>query len=111
MFPLRMGPTVLTNSNATLLTATKPTIVTSLTFTNTDSSERTVTVNLVPSGGTAAQGNRVVSALPIEAHDTYIQPLDIVMSPGDTLQGLASVTNVVNIMATYGDEKKLLRGL
>ena len=108
-FPRRIGPTVLLNTNAVLFTATMPTLVSSLTFSNTDVADRTVRINLVPAGSSLAQGNRIVPDLTIRANDVAMVPLELVMAAGDTLQGLASVTSVVNVTGTYGDEKKVLK--
>jgi hypothetical protein len=70
---------------------------------NIDSSARTITVYLVPSGGTAADSNAVCKAYSIAANTTV--RLDFLTSstygsllqPGMSLQALASVQNVVNV--------------
>ena len=109
-FPQRIGPTLLTNSLATIFTANRPVIVTSLLIANTSASAVTVLVSLVPVGGTSAASNRIIPDLSVLANDVLKRDLDVVMNAGDTLQALASVTNVINITGTYGDEKKVLRG-
>ncbi len=61
----------LTNAAATYYTAPANTkvVLKKLTFTNTDTVARTVTVYLVPSGGTAGVTNILVSARAIAAGD------------------------------------------
>lgn len=70
-----------------------------LTFTNTDTSARTVTVYLVPSGGTAGATNILISARSIaagEAYDCY-EAMGQVLAAGGFLQALADVTTKVTI--------------
>lgn len=93
------APTVLTASAATLLTV--PTLPAStllrgarIRLTNTTTGPVTATVYAVPSGGTAAAGNALLSAKSIAGND-YID-IDVpIMGPGDFLQALAgAVTSI-----------------
>ena len=98
--PANLGAGTLTASAATYVAAgTSTVIIKSAVFTNTDASARTITVHRVPNAGSAATGNRVISALSLSAGQAYVAPelANMVLAPGETLQALASVTSVVNI--------------
>lgn len=110
-FPQRIGPTVLTDANATLFTANRDLILVALILVNTNSSERSVTISLVPSGSSAAQGNRIASELGVLANDVKRIPYYLPMQSGDTLQGLCSVSGAVNVVGVYGDEKKVFENV
>lgn len=70
-----------------------------LTFTNTDTSARTVTVYLVPSGGTAGTTNILISARSIGAGETYdcFEVVGQVLLTGGFIQALADVAAKVTI--------------
>lgn len=93
-----------TNANTTLYTPdTKPDSaqvrIDTLTICNTDTSARTLTIDLVPSGGSAGVSRRLFSAAAIPASTTWNVNGPIYLAVGTTLQGLASVTNVVTLTA------------
>lgn len=97
-------PTFLTGSAATYYTVpgSTRTIIKKLTLTNTDSVTRTVTIYLVPSGGSAAASNVILSAQGITAGETYevFVAEGQTLAAGDTIQALASTTSVVNMQAS-----------
>ncbi len=92
---------LLTNSNATLYTApgapaNSRARITSLIVANTDSSDRTVTLDVVPSGGSAGVSHRILPGTTIQANGfMVIDRLNLHVEPGGTVQGLASTTSVV----------------
>lgn len=102
--PKRLAYGQLTNANATLYTA--PAVVTptgstqgcllkSITLTNTDTAQRTVTLYKVESGGSAAANRMLLSALPIPAGYTLVISWNDegnTLNSGETIQGLADVT-------------------
>jgi hypothetical protein len=94
----------LTASAATYYTAAAntKTLLKKLTFTNNDTTARTVTVYLVPSGGTAGVTNLLTKAASIAAGATYeaFEAEGHILAPGDTLQALADVTSMVTIQAS-----------
>jgi hypothetical protein len=84
---------LLTASAATYYTSpvNTTTLIKKLTVTNTTGSAVTVTVNLVPSGGTAQASNTVTPAIAVPAGRTYevFEAENHVLAPGDTLQAFA----------------------
>ena len=75
-----------------------------LTFLNTTSTGRTVTVHVVRSGGSIADNNQVVSAASVPAEGTapdgkeaYI-PEGLVLNPGDFVQAFASAGSAITPM-------------
>lgn len=70
-------------------------------FINTDSSAHTVTVALVPAGGSVTAGNTVLTAISIPANQTYTSPelAGAVLPAGTTLHALAS-NALVSIMVS-----------
>jgi len=90
------GPAVLTNVAATLFTspaAGSKNIIRHIHFNNTDASARTVTVSI----GANAVGTQIVSAKSIPANDTLDMYGQWEVPASTIVQGLASVTSVVNI--------------
>jgi len=98
------SPALLTASAATYYTApaNTHTILKKLTFTNTDTVARTITVYLVPSAGSASATNTLTSAQTIAPGATYecFEGEGHVLNPGDFLQALASTATVVNIQGS-----------
>jgi hypothetical protein len=82
----------LTGSVATYYTtpAGKTTTVKSASVTNTTAGVVAVTVNRVPSGGSATAANTVISARNVAVGETYNCPelINKVLAAGDTLQAL-----------------------
>lgn len=97
----------LTASAATYYTvpANTTSILKALRFVNTDTAARTVTVYLVPSGGTAGATNILISAqaiAPGECWDCY-QANWQVLATGGTLQALADVAAKVTIQGAVAE--------
>lgn len=78
------------------------TIVDSFTATNTDASARTLSVYLVPSGGSAGASNLIIKELSIAAGETKeVTSLQKqILAAGDVISVLASVASVVVIRAS-----------
>lgn len=96
---LKVGtPGTLGTSSATLetITAANIGIVKEILFCNTDSVARTITVYFVPSGGSPAVANTVVSARSLAAGETWAMSLSSNLAAGDTVRGLASAASVVS---------------
>lgn len=67
-------------------------------ITNTDTVERTVTIHLIPSGGTAGATNRIFDAYAVPAKATVFLDLSgVYMGAGDFIQALASAAAFVNL--------------
>lgn len=97
----------LTATAATYYTAPANTrsIVKKLTFTNTDTGARTVTVYLVPNGGTAGVTNILVSARSVGPGETYdcYEAVNHALQAGGFIQALADVAAKVTIQGTLAE--------
>lgn len=102
--PSYLGGGTLTTSAAAYVTASGSAtlIIKKAVFTNTDSAARTITVHRVPSAGSATSGNMIISALSLSAGQTYdaTELGNMVLTPGATLQALASTGSVVNLFVS-----------
>lgn len=78
------------------------TIIDKFTATNTDVATRTVTVNLIPSGGSAGSQNIVTSALSLTAGQSVDLPEqhNQILNSGDIISVVASVANKIVIRAS-----------
>lgn len=64
---------------------------------NTTASAATLTLYLVPSGGTAGVANMLFNALSVAAGTTQILDLEQSMNPGDFIAGLQSVAAALTV--------------
>jgi hypothetical protein len=78
------------------------TIIDKFTACNDDILARTITINLVPSGGAAGTGNQIVKSKALAAGETYTFPEVVghVLSTGDFISTNASVAGVVSVRAS-----------
>lgn len=78
------------------------TIIDKFTATNTDSATRTISVHIVPSGGTAGSDNLITSALSITAGASVDLPemKNQILNAGDFIAVLASVASKVVFRAS-----------
>lgn len=107
LFPLpkQLYQGQLGTSSATLYTAPggtvgqvmQRTIIKEIIVCNTDSSDRTFTLNVVDSGGSASAANEIFAAQSITANTTSIYRLTTVIEGGGTLRGLGSVADKVTL--------------
>lgn len=77
-------------------------IIDKLTATNTSGANATLSVNLIPSGGTVGNGNLISKTRTIAAGETYTFP-EIVghaLLSGGTISTIASAATSITIMAT-----------
>lgn len=96
--PKRMALTQLTTSNATLYTvpAATTTILKSMDFVNTSSSAATLTVYVVPTGGSASAANALISGRSIAGNDNLGWEGEMVLNAGDFIVAVAGTTSVIN---------------
>lgn len=94
----------LTAAAATYYTApaNTRTKISKLTFTNNDTVARTITLYLVPSGGSAGVTNLLTKAAPVGPGAVYeaFEAEGHVLQPGDTIQALADSASQVTIQAS-----------
>ena len=85
-----------------LYTSTGTTATTCIFVCNTDSSAVTLSLYVVPSGGTPGNGNIILKDLSIPAGDTYFMNTEkVVLDNGDTIQGLAGTGSVLTSTISY----------
>jgi hypothetical protein len=78
------------------------TIIDKFTASNTSGSDATLTVHLVPSGGSAAAGNKVLPSVNVEAGKVYLcaELVGHDLEAGDSIVALASVGSAISIRAS-----------
>ena len=84
------------NSNTTLVTGgnnVQATIITTATFTNTDTVPHTLTVYLVRNSGSPSSSNKLISSLQLIGGQSYVSSelQGQILSTGDTIQAIADV--------------------
>jgi hypothetical protein len=91
------GPALLTTSTASayVVPAGRTGVVKQIILNNTSTTANTVTVHLVPNGGTAATANEIVSDLNIAGYSQIIWAADLPLSAGDSIQLSSSLSNTI----------------
>ena len=95
-----VGPLQMTNSQTTQYTATNVrTIIDKATVTNTDTVNRTFSVNLVTSGGSAGNSNLVIDDKTIVPGETYLCPelVGQVLEVGGFISTIASAATALTL--------------
>jgi hypothetical protein len=100
--PTRLtNPVLLTNSASTQFTCPANSIafVQSVNFSNTDTTNHTITAYLVPNGGTIGAAVALINNQSITGKQSYQAPelRGAVLNTGDTIQCLADTSGVVNV--------------
>lgn len=92
------------NSETTIYTTAPATkaLIDKFTGTNTTGSSATLTVKIVPSGGSAGANNTIVSAKALAAGETYGFPelIGQTLNAGDFLSVLAGTASAITIRAS-----------
>ena len=94
---------------ASLYTAQANTVsrLSSVTFTNQDTTARTVSVHLVKEGSAPSNANRVVAPYVIAPNEAWTCPhLNHNLNPGDALYALADVGGVVSVYGSVIEMSK-----
>jgi hypothetical protein len=82
-----------------LVPAATTAVCRSITLCNTDSADRTVTLYIVPSGGSADAARTILNALTIKAGQTIVDDTLRVLATAGSIRGFADVGNKVSIRA------------
>lgn len=99
---MALSQLTLTGSASAVYTSSGNTAVTTMYLCNYSGSDRTVSVYLVPSAGSASDSNIIYKDVPIAAGDTYIIDTErLVLANGDSVQALASSTTSVTMTVSY----------
>jgi len=98
------GPVQLGTTTTTICTASAgyAEVIKQIVICNTDTIDRTVTLAI---GSAATAANRLMSAMPIGANDVMIWDTALVLSAGETLQGLSDTASKVTV-TVVGWEKQ-----
>lgn len=97
-----ISPQQITDAAATYYSSVNiKTRIDKMSFTNTDSMAHTVTLYLIPSGGTAGDGNTITSAHGVAAGETWNCPDAVgqILALGGFIQAKADTASVITISA------------
>ena len=92
------------NSNTTVYTSTNESAITNLTLCNYSASNVTISLHVVPSGGTVGNGNIMLKDLQITAGDTYVLYAGaekLLLDNGDFINVIASANTSVTAVTSY----------
>ncbi len=92
------------NSNTTVYTSSNSSAITDLTLCNYSASTVTISLHVVPSGGTVANGNIMLKDLSIVAGDTYVLyggAEKILLDNNDFINVICSATTSVTAITSY----------
>lgn len=104
VYPKRIGPTLLTTSAVLQFTADKRYGVERWTFTNYSINDLVdVTLYIVPSGASVADGYKIIGGLIVAANDITTIPLPIALDIGDKVYALTSTESSVNFTFNVND--------
>jgi hypothetical protein len=97
------APTQLGTSTTTLFTVTTSHtfVAKQIIITNTDTVDRAFSLAI---GSAATASNRVISTLPIGANDVMVWDTALVLTSGETFQGLADTASKVNVTVIGWDK-------
>jgi hypothetical protein len=97
--PVALAQAQLTNTGGTLYTVPASTtiIVREIFAVNTSGSAQTVSISLVPTGGSQASTNRIVDAYSINAHTHYQWSCWQVLDAGDFIYAIANANTAITV--------------
>jgi hypothetical protein len=86
-------------SNATLYTvpASTDVKVVSIVISNTTATAATITLSVVPTGGSAGATNRIMTAVSVPASGTTVLDSSIYMNTGDFIAGLQGTASALTV--------------
>lgn len=104
--PKRLAQFVATASEATYYTvpATKSAIVKNVIVANTSASDRTLSLSIVPSGGSAGNSNRIIPGTNIPAGAVVPFDMTQVMNAGDFISAIASAASSLTLTISGMEE-------
>jgi len=99
---MSIAQTQIENSTTTIYTSSNNTIVTSIIFCNTINSPVTLTVYVVPDGGSVDDTSTIIKLLTIPARDTYIfDTTRLLLSNDDSVRALSDTDLAITATLTY----------
>lgn len=92
----------LPNIAGTIYTASTTTLVTAANVTNSSAAIASFSLHLVPSGGSASGANQIIDTKRLAVNESYQMPelQGQALTPGDTIQAVASAASAINIKVT-----------
>lgn len=109
-FKQMVPATFLTNTDTTLYTCpaapVKSNLIKEIRLNNTDTSARTFTLRIYPSGGSASDVNILYQTVTLQAAGAAptVYSVNIVLNPGDVVQGKADTGSKVSIFISGLEE-------
>lgn len=95
---LYQGQPGTTNSTLYTVPASTTVKVASIVITNTTSSSATLTLSIVPSGGTAGAANRILAAIAVGGNVTMtLDPISVYMNASDFIAGLQGTSSALTV--------------
>lgn len=99
---MALSRSTLTTSASTVLSSSGNNAVTTMYICNFSGTDKTVSIYLVPTAGTAGTGNIIYSSVNVAAGDTYIIDTErLVLADGDMIQALASSGLAITMTVSY----------
>ena len=99
---MALSQLTLTASATAVYTSSGNSAVTTMYLCNYSATDRTVTIYLVQSGGSAGNSNIIYKDVPIAAGDTYIIDTErLVLGDADSVRALASGTSSITMTVSY----------
>lgn len=99
---MALSQLTLTASATAVYTSSGNSAVTTMYLCNYSATDRTVTIYLVQSGGSAGNTNIIYKDVPIAAGDTYIIDTErLVLGDADSVRALASGTSSITMTVSY----------
>lgn len=103
-YPRRIGPAAMpTGAAASVFQAPERLAVQRFTFSNTTANTLTVTLNIVPAGGSATVGTQIIPTLSVPANDVLVVLCPVVLERGEQIFALS--TGAVNLTFLVNDRE------
>lgn len=94
---LYVGQPATTSATLYTVPASTSAIVKNIIITNTTGTAATLTLSIVPSGGTAGATNRIITGLSVSGNDTAVFDISAVMATGDFIAGLQGTSGSLTV--------------
>jgi hypothetical protein len=97
VYPKRVGPTTLTTSAVSYYTADKRSFIERFSVTNWNSADSSITIYIVPSGESVADGYKIVGGMVVAANDQTSILFPVALEENDQVYALAGDASAVNL--------------
>lgn len=94
-----------TESTLYTVPASTTTVITGIVLANTTATDATVSLSVVPSGGTAGAANRILEGVTVSAKSSFfIDGLSLPMATGDFISGLQGTAGAITVTISGVEE-------